>query len=133
MSKEEAFNTARKLVKEAVDVAHSAGIDPATVIEPYCPEAVALPEGADRSEGQERLWGDIPVVIDNAVTELFEMAKPDDDPNQQPAFHVTPSTADLVEQDFERYKPSLERMAEDWREEKARFMQEKKANDEDEA
>ncbi len=56
----------------------------------------------------------------------FEMPEPDDDPGQEPAFRVTRSTADLVEQDFERYRPSLERMADDWREQKKRFMQENK-------
>jgi hypothetical protein len=38
--------------------------------------------------------------------ELFEMFKPDDDPEQKPAFRVTQSTANLVRQDFERYEPS---------------------------
>jgi hypothetical protein len=33
MSKEEAFNVARKLVQEAVAVAHSVGIGPATVVQ----------------------------------------------------------------------------------------------------
>ncbi len=54
----------------------------------------------------------------------FEMPEPDDDPGQEPAFRVTRSTADLVEQDFERYRPSLERMANDWREAKKRAVQE---------
>ncbi|MBA3438982.1 MAG: hypothetical protein H0T92_03840 [Pyrinomonadaceae bacterium] len=74
-------------------------------------------------------WCGVPVVIDEAITELFEMPAPDQDPAQKPEFRVTPSTADLVKQDFELYKPSLERMADTWRENKERFMQEKKAND----
>ena len=131
MSKEEAFKTARKLVNEAVDVAQTAGIDPATVFEPYCPEAPQQQGGTNGSEFQDRLWCGVPVVIDNTVTELFEMPERNGDPEQQPAFHVTQSTADLVKQDFERYQPSLERMAEDWREEKERLMQEQKAHDQD--
>jgi hypothetical protein len=46
------------------------------------------------------------------------MCKTDDDPEQKPAFLVTQSTANLVRQDFERYEPSLERMAEEWQENK---------------
>ena len=68
-------------------------------------------------------WCEVPYVVDDSITELFEMPAPDADPAQQPAFHVTSSTADLVKQDFQLYKPSLERMANDWREEKERFMQ----------
>jgi hypothetical protein len=49
------------------------------------------------------------------------MSKPDDDPEQKPAFRVTQSTANLVRRDFERYKPSFERMAEDWQEDKTFF------------
>lgn len=47
----------------------------------------------------------------------------------QAAFLVTESTLDLVELNFERYKPSLKRMIKDWREAKERFSQEKKADD----
>jgi hypothetical protein len=71
-------------------------------------------------------WCDIKVIFDEATTDLFEMPKPDKDPEQRPAFRVTRSTADLVEQDFERYRPSLLRMADDWREDKKQFMQESK-------
>lgn len=73
-------------------------------------------------------WCGVPVTIDDQITELFEMPAPDEDPDQKPEFRVTPSTADLVKQDFDLYKPSLERMVEDWQEKKDRFMQEKKAN-----
>ena len=48
----------------------------------------------------------------------------------QPAFLVTQSTADLVRQDFERYKPSLERMAEDWEEKKERVLSKAKGEKE---
>lgn len=75
---------------------------------------------------KEMEWCGVRVIVDDAITELFEMPKPDENPEQEPAFHVTQSTAELVEQDFERYRPSLERMADDWREEKERFMQEKR-------
>jgi hypothetical protein len=73
-------------------------------------------------------WCGVLVTVDDTITELFAMPNPNEDPDQKPEFHVTPSTADLVAQDFERYKPSLERMVDDWQEEKERFMQEKKAN-----
>jgi hypothetical protein len=63
----------------------------------------------------------VSVIIDDDTDELFEMSKPDDDPEQKPAFQVTQSTANLVRQDFERYRPSLERMAEEWQENK-RFL-----------
>ena len=70
-------------------------------------------------EGQENLtWCCVPVIIDNDTTELFEMSKPNDNPEQKPVFVVTQSTANLVQHDFERYRPSLERMVEDWREAK---------------
>jgi hypothetical protein len=52
------------------------------------------------------------------------MSELNDDLEQKPAFLVTQATADLVRQDFERYKPSLERMAKDWQEEKRQFMRE---------
>lgn len=71
-------------------------------------------------------WCSVPVIVDNAISELFQMPVPDEDPDQQPAFRVTQATAELVPQDFGRYKPSLQRMAEDWRQDKARVMQQKK-------
>jgi hypothetical protein len=55
------------------------------------------------------------------------MPAPNQDPKQEPAFRVTKSTADLVPLDFELYKPSLQRMAEDWRAEKEHVMRQKKA------
>jgi hypothetical protein len=72
---------------------------------------------------QGLLWCDVPVTVDDATVELFEMSPLDQDPEQKPAFRVTSSTAALVKKDFELYKPSLERMADDWREEKKSFMQ----------
>lgn len=77
---------------------------------------------------EQHEWCGVPVTVDDTTNDLFEMPEPDEDPEQQPAFHVTPSTADLVPKDFELYKPSLERMAEDWQEEKERFMREKESN-----
>ena len=65
------------------------------------------------------------VIIDDDTHELFEMSKRDDDPEQKPAFLVTQSTADLVRQDFERYKPSLKRMTEEWQENKKSFSAQK--------
>lgn len=76
---------------------------------------------------KQKEWCRVPVIIDDDTAELFHMPAPDEDAEQQPAFRVTKSTADLVSQDFARYHPSLERMVEDWREAKERVMQEKKA------
>lgn len=115
-SKAGALSDARKLVQEAVDVANKAGIDPSYVFEPHLAEAKTQDV---MIEGHENLmWCCVPVIIDNDTTELFEMSKPDDNPEQKPVFVVTQSTANLVQQDFERYRPSLERMVEDWREAK---------------
>jgi len=127
MSKEEALKTARGLVREAVDAAGRAGIDPASVVAPHCPETAAAQDGEQDGGGPESLmFGEVPGVIDNSTEGLFEMPEPDDDPEQKPAFLVTQSTADFVRSDFERYKPSLERMAEDWEEKKGRVLSEAK-------
>jgi len=130
MSKEEALNTARRLVREAVDAAGGAGIDPASVVAQYCPETAAAQDDDDDRGSQNLMWGEVPGIIDNSTEGLFEMPVPDDDPAQKPAFLVTQSTADLVRQDFERYKPSLERMAEDWEEKKQRVLSETKGGKE---
>lgn len=130
MSKEEALNTARRLVREAVDVAGRAGIDPASVVAPHCPETAAPQDTDDGSGSQTLMLGEVPAVIDNSTEGLFEMPEPDGDPEQKPAFIVTQSTADFVRQDFERYKPSLERMAEDWEEKKGRILSEAKGDKE---
>jgi predicted urease superfamily metal-dependent hydrolase len=127
MSKEEALNNARRLVREAVDAAAEAGIDPASVVAPHCPETAAA---RDDGGSQTLMLGEVPAVIDNSTEGLFEMTEPDDDPEQKPAFLVTQSTADFVRQDFERYKPSLERMAEDWEEKKERVLSEAKGGKE---
>jgi hypothetical protein len=129
MSKEEALNIARGLVREAVDAAGRAGIDPALVVAPHCPETFAS-QGTDDGGSQTLMLGEVPAVIDNSTEGLFEMPEPDDDPGQKPAFIVTQSTADFVRQDFERYKPSLERMAEDWEEKKERVLSETKGGKE---
>ena len=73
---------------------------------------------------QEGQWLAIPVIIDDAAVGLIEMPTPDEEPGQKPAFRVTQSTADLVAQDFERYRPSLVRMLAAWQEEKGRMMRE---------
>ena len=52
------------------------------------------------------------------------MPSPDEDPEQKPVFQVTQTTADLVAQDFELYRPSLVRMLAAWVEEKNRILQE---------
>jgi len=126
MSKEEALKTARRLVREAVEEAGRAGIEPASVVAPHCAETSTQ----DDDGSQTLMLGEVPAVIDNDTEGLFEMPEPDADPEQKPAFLVTQSTADLVRQDFERYKPSLERMAEDWEEKKERVLSETKAEKE---
>ena len=130
MSKEEALKTARRLVREAVDAAGSAGIDPASVVAPHCPETAAAVQDDDGRGSQTLMLGEVPAVVDNSTEGLFEMPEPNDDPEQKPAFILTQSTADLVRQDFERYKPSLERMAEDWEEKKGRVLSEAKGGKE---
>ncbi len=123
MSKEEALNIARRLVQEAVDIADRAGIAPSAVVALHCAETdVKDNNGADDSKTLN--WCNVPVIIDNSIDGLFEMPELNADLEQQPAFLVTQATADLVRPDFERYKPSLERMAEDWQEEKKQFMRE---------
>jgi hypothetical protein len=130
MSKEEALQTARRLVREAVDDAARAGVDPAAVVALHCPETAAAQEADDGHGPENLMFGEVPGVVDNSTEGLFEMPVPDDDPEQKPAFIVTQSTADLVRQDFERYKPSLERMAEDWEEKKERVLSEAKVEKE---
>ena len=131
MSKEEALKTARRLVREAVDAAGKAGIDPASVVAPHCPETAPVQDTDDDGRGSQTLMlGEVPAVVDNNTVGLFEMPEPDDDPEQKPAFIVTQSTADFVRQDFERYQPSLERMAEDWEEKKERVLSEAKGDKE---
>jgi hypothetical protein len=132
MSREEAFDAARRLVQEAVDVANRAGIDPSTIVAPHCAETVAA-EDKDAAAAQNLMWHNVPVIIDDDTVDLFEMPKVDDDAGQQPAFRVTQTTANLVRADFERYKSSLERMIEDWQEEKARALAEKKAAGDEQA
>jgi hypothetical protein len=129
MSKEEELKTARRLVREAVDAAGRAGIDPASVVAPHCPETTTAQDD-DGSDPQTLMLGAVPAVIDNSIKGLFEMPEPDADPEQKPAFLVTQSTADFVRQDFERYQPSLERMAEDWEEKKERVLSEAKGEKE---
>ena len=114
LSKTEALSDAHKQVQEALDLAAKAGIDPSDVVAPFCAEAAVNQD--DNGRASESLtWCCVPVIIDNETSDLFEMSKPDGNPQQMPAFVVTQSTADLVEQDFERYRPSLESMAEEWR------------------
>lgn len=67
-------------------------------------------------------WCCIPVTVDDTVAELIQMTPPNQDAKQQPEFRVTKATMGLVPQDFDRYKPSLERMAAHWHEEKERQM-----------
>lgn len=72
-------------------------------------------------------WCRVAVVVDDETTELFQMPAPDENADQQPAFRVTKSTADLVSKDFGRYQPSLQLMADNWRAAKKRVMRDKKA------
>jgi hypothetical protein len=133
MSKEEALKTARGLVQQAVDIASRAGIDPSYVVAPHCLDAHATQDDVDGVRGSGNpVWCGVPVVIDDETTGLFEMPAHDGDPEQQPAFLVTQATADLVRQEFERYEPSLEIMAKDWQEKKARVLSENKSDDSEE-
>ena len=86
MSKEEALKTARTLVREAVDAAGRAGIDPASVVAPHCSETAAAQDDGDGSGSENLMFGEVPGVIDNSTVGLFEMPKPDADPEQKPAF-----------------------------------------------
>ena len=129
MSQQEAFITARKLVEEAVEVATKAGLDPSAVIEPHCPETIAALEHDGRRPGADPpglVWCGVPVIIDNDTVVPFEMLRRTADPEQRPVLQVTESTAALVRQEFERYRESLERMAENWQEEKTRLLAEAK-------
>ena len=118
MSKDEVLSNARRLVQEAIDVANRAGIDPSDVVAPHCPETAAIHDDRDSPSSDNLKWCGVSVIIDDETHELFEMSKPDDDPEQKAAFLVTQSTANLVRQDFERYEPSLGRMSEEWQENK---------------
>ena len=118
MNRDEVLSKARRLVQEAVDVANRAGIDPSQVVAPHCAETAAIHDDGDSPSSENLKWCGVSVVIDDGTHELFEMSKPNDDPEQKPAFLVTQSTANLVRQDFERYEPSLERMAKEWQENK---------------
>lgn len=122
MSREEALNVARRLVQEAVDVADKAGIDTSAVLAPHCSEMDVNDPNGGGDDAVTLKWCDVPVEIDNRTEGLFEMSELNDDLEQKPVFLVTQATADLVLDDFERYKPSLERMVEDWQEEKSQFM-----------
>jgi hypothetical protein len=124
MSKEEALDIARRLVQEAVDVAHQAGISPSSVVALHCSETAVKDANGEGADSEILNWCEVPVVIDNNTEGLFEMPALNNDLEQKPAFLVTQATADLVQPDFERYRPSLERMVEDWQEEKTQFMRE---------
>lgn len=130
MTKAEALNNARRLVQEAVDVANKAGIDPSHVVAPHCAETAPSQDDGDGPGPENLKWRGVSVIIDNDTSDLFEMPQPDDDPDQKPAFQVTQSTATLVREDFERYEPSLERMAEDWQESKNRLLNQKTSDSE---
>ena len=118
MSKECVLVNDRRLVQEADDIADKAGIDPSHVVAPYCAETAGAQTDGDGRSLENLKWCGVSVIIDDDTNDLFEMSKPDGDPEQKPAFLVTQSTANLVRQDFERYEPSLERMAEEWQENK---------------
>ena len=72
-------------------------------------------------------WCSVPVTVDNTVSELLHMPPPNQVVTQTPEFRVSKTTMDLVPLDFDRYKPSLERMVAHWREEKKREMRTAKA------
>jgi len=125
MSKEAVLNNARRLVREAVDVANRAGIAPSDVVAPHCSETGSAQDEGNGPGSENLTWCGASVIIDDDTSELFEMSEPNDDSEQKPAFLVTQSTANLVQKDFERYEPSLERMAKVWRENKQLLSSEK--------
>ena len=129
ISKEEVLANARSLVQEAVDIAGKAGIDPAQLVAPYCEEITTTSADGDGQGANGLEWCGVQVIIDNETRELFEMSKPDEDPEQKPSFLVTQSTANLVRKDFERYKPSLERMAEEWLDQKGPLTTQNKSEE----
>ncbi len=124
MSKDEALLKARTLVAEAMEIADLANIDPALVVSPHCDDR-PLASNAEQIMARDQ-WLGVAVVADEETQGLFEMPQPNADPDQSPTFRVTPSTAELVGQDFGRYEESLGRMLKDWREEKSRFMSDRK-------
>ncbi len=130
MNQDEARDAAHKLIEEAVAVAIKADIDPTSIIEPYLPQTLSTQDAGGQQESPELMWHGVPVTIDAAIAGLFEMPEVNNDPDQQPSFYVTQSTADFVQQDFERYGAALERMAESWREEKTLLLSEKKDDNE---
>ena len=129
MNKERVLINARRLVQEAVGIAARAGIEASQVVAPYCAETAAAQLDGDGRSLDNLEWCGVSVIIDDDTDELFEMSKPDDNPEQKPAFQVTQSTANLVRQDFERYRPSLERMAEEWQENKRSLLNQRQAID----
>jgi hypothetical protein len=128
---QQALDTARELVERAIEIAGEAGIETSEVLAPYC--GLLSTENGDGIYHDVQkgllLWGGDPLHVDNGTEGLFEMCEPDDDPAQQPSFLVTQSTADLVHQDFARYKSALGRMVEKWREEKERVLAEKRVKE----
>jgi hypothetical protein len=76
VNKEEALITARRLIKEAVAVATEAGIDPASIVEPHCRKTPAPEDNGGHLASPELRWHGVPVTIDAATADLFEMSKP---------------------------------------------------------
>lgn len=74
-------------------------------------------------------WCSISVIVDDATVELINVPEHDEDPEQELVFRVTQTTAELVTADFERYRPTLELMAANWRDEKERLLRDQKADD----
>ncbi len=126
MHRLQALDRARGLVEQAIEVAGKAGIDPQEVVAPHCLETTTQDGDSVRQAERRLRWCGVTVAIDDNTTGLFEMSEPDDDPAQEATFLVTTSTAAFVRQDFARYKSALERMAERWREDKARVLAEKR-------
>jgi len=81
-----------------------------------------------KAQTQSIEWCGIPVVIDDATDELIHVSAPDADPEQKLVFRVTRSTVELVVADFERYRPTLEFMAENWQEKKDELLRDNPNN-----
>lgn len=71
-------------------------------------------------------WSGVPVVITKSTVELVEMPAPNEDPKQQPAFLVNQGVADLIDQEFELFRPGLELMILGWQKEKERYIRKRR-------
>ena len=77
-----------------------------------------------KTKTKNREWCGIPVIVDDATTELIHAPPPDEDPEQELVFRATQTTVQLVSEDFERYRSTLELMGKLARRERTDFARE---------